>query len=220
MEAHDCLRCIDHLAFCGTCVNGKSVSAHKHLSSIERLVAELTKGATVNGIAISCAKSVKIQKSGAVANLLIRNKRKRNTWVLELWMLLVASEQAYQHSNASLVIATKQRSTISSNKLPANHVLKLRISLWANVDLSALTVRTNYQLATLIRNNLRMNGVTPRLPCRINVAAETKSWKVLQALACRPVSNHISVLVNNYIFCTKLTKISRNNLSHLVLRIS
>ena len=220
VEAHDCLRCIDHLTFCGTCVNRKSVSTHKHLSGIERLVAKLAKGTTVNGVTIRSTKSVKIQKSCAVANLLIRNKRKRNTWVLELWMLLVASEQAYQHSNASLVIATKQRSTISSNKLPANHVLKLRISLRANVDLSTLAIRTNYQLAALIYDYLRVNGIAPRLPSRINVAAETKSWKVLQTLACWPVSNHISVLVNGYIFCTKLTKISCNNFSHLVLRIS
>ena len=178
VEAHDCLRRINHLAFCGTCVNRKSVSAHKHLSSIERLVAELTKGAAVNGVAISCAKGIKVEKSGAVANLLIRNKRKRNTWVLKLWMLLVASKQADQHGNACLVIATKQRCAVSGNQLPANHVLKLRISLRAEIDLSALTIRTNYQLAALIRNNLRMNGIAPRLPSRINMAAETKSWKV------------------------------------------
>ena len=144
MEAHDCLRCVDHLAFCGTCVNRKSVSTHKHLSGIKRLVAELTKGTAVNGIAISCAKGIKVQKSSAVANLLIRNKRKRNTWMLELWMLLVASKQADQHCNASFVIAAKQRGAISGNQLPTNHVLKLRICLRADIDLSALTIRTNY----------------------------------------------------------------------------
>ena len=220
VEAHDCLRRINHLAFCGTCMNRKSVSTYKHLSGIKRLVAELTKGTAVNGIAIRSTKGIKVEKSSAVANLLIRNKGKCDAWVLKLWMLFVASEQADQHGNASLVVAAKQRRAISGNQLPTNHMLKLRICLRADIDLSTLAIRTNYQLAALIRNNLRMNGVTPRLPSRINMAAETKSWKVLQTLACRPVSNHVGVLINNYIFCTKLTKISRNNLSHLVLRLS
>ena len=144
VEAHNCLGCIDHLAFCGARVNRKSVSTHKHLSSIEGLVAKLTKGTTVNGVTIRSTKSVKVQKSSAVANLLIRNKGKCDAWVLKLWMLFVASEQADQHGNASLVVAAKQRRAISGNQLPTNHMLKLRICLRADIDLSTLTIRTNY----------------------------------------------------------------------------
>ena len=104
METHDCLRCINHLSFCSSRVNRKSMSANKHLGSIEGLVAELAKRTAVNGVAISGAKGVKIQKSSTVTNFLIRDKRKCNAWMLELWMFLVASKQANKHGNTSLVI--------------------------------------------------------------------------------------------------------------------
>ncbi len=219
VEAHNGLGGVDHHALGRARVARKAVRADLGLGRVERLVAELSERAAVDGVAELGPELLEVEKRRAVPDLLVRHEREREARVRKRRVGLQARKERHNHGVAGLVVAAEKRGAVGGHDVVAGHLREARVRLRGDGDLAPVAPGADDELAALVVLDLGMHGRPVALPRRVDVAAEPQARQVLGAGGGGPVGGHVGVLVDLDVLGAELAQVGRDDVRDVELRL-